>query len=403
MNIIFVGSMVKEDEIITLPAVSVAGNKMQLGILRGLYKLDNHTMAISAKPRRMFWGSKKDILINKHKRIYLSQIDCNEVFYINFIILKQISIFFSIFFGIIKQFIKTKKEKQVVIVYNTFSYMVLPSILACKLFKGICISIIADLPIKGENKGLLHKIEDVIEVKIISKLDAIIPLTKYIASDFAKGIPYLVIEAGHTIDIVNGICSKSKNKNNFNVVFSGSLNILSGIELALDTFKNLDKKYVLHIYGKGYKEEIVKVYAEKYTNIMYHGIINNDDMLKIQKQANILICPRMPDNYITRYTFPSKILEYMTSGVPVICNKLSGIPNEYYQFLNIPEKSDVDSWAYMIKIIAENMNGIYTLKAEKSQSFALEEKNWDKQCNKVYKFIEEVIISRLPLGKKIKL
>ena len=43
--------------------------------------------------------------------------------------------------------------------------------------------------------------------------------------------------------------------------------------------------------------------------------------------------PRSADAEYTKYSFPSKTIEYLATGVPVVMNRLPGIPEEYEYFV----------------------------------------------------------------------
>ena len=53
-------------------------------------------------------------------------------------------------------------------------------------------------------------------------------------------------------------------------------------------------------------------------------------MLKRELEATILVNPRKNQGEYTKYSFPSKVLEYMSTGTTILMNKLDGIPNDYY-------------------------------------------------------------------------
>ncbi|MBP3360682.1 MAG: hypothetical protein J6N52_07515 [Clostridia bacterium] len=48
----------------------------------------------------------------------------------------------------------------------------------------------------------------------------------------------------------------------------------------------------------------------------------------------MLVNPRSATDEFTKYSFPSKTMEYMLSGTPVVMYKLAGIPDEYDEYLN---------------------------------------------------------------------
>ena len=383
-----VGSIVNENEIAILPAVSVAGNKMQLGFLRGLHKYASQISAISIKPYEM-WKGKGKIFVKSDKSLIDNSIKLKHIFYINFIFVKQITIFISIIVNLLVWYFKniTDSEK-IILVYNTISYVALPALLLSKIFKCKSVFIVADLPIVDKRKNLIQRLEDRKEIELIRKCDLLIPLTEEIAKNFGnKHQSYLVIEAGQEEKYIKE-CEEHKSSDIFNIVFSGSLNQLSGIELAIGAMNHLhDNSIKLNIYGKGELEDYVIKSSQFNSNIIFHGTVANDKMMEIQRHSDLLISPRLPDDFTTKYTFPSKIVEYMATGVPVLCNKLRGIPNEYDTYIEALDSVDELLWAKTIKSIQEDVNGHYTDRAKKAREFILQNKTWEKLAPKIFSFL----------------
>jgi glycosyltransferase involved in cell wall biosynthesis len=96
----------------------------------------------------------------------------------------------------------------------------------------------------------------------------------------------------------------------------------------------------LHLYGNGdYAEEIKKI-AEKEPSVVYHGSCSNDKILAAERQATLLVNPRTSEGEYTKYSFPSKVLEYMSSGTPVLMARLPGILDEYYNYCYVFDDTD---------------------------------------------------------------
>ena len=64
------------------------------------------------------------------------------------------------------------------------------------------------------------------------------------------------------------------------------------------------------------------------------GNLPSEQVFEYEKKAKLLVNLRDPSVELTKYAFPSKILEYMSSGSAVLTTKLEGIPNEYFSFIN---------------------------------------------------------------------
>jgi hypothetical protein len=78
----------------------------------------------------------------------------------------------------------------------------------------------------------------------------------------------------------------------------------------------------------------MKRYA-RYSFITFNNFIKADELLKIYLNCDLFVIPRSNQQLITKYTFPSKLFEFMLIGsTPILMNKLEGIPKEYDSYLN---------------------------------------------------------------------
>lgn len=397
MKIVIVGACVRRQDYKLYKSLSVAGNKMLLGFAEGFVENGCSVEVVSVTPRAMRRFKKNGEPLFQKEDFYTDNlVDFNIIKYCNFIPLKQRSIRINIgkkLKKIIKNHKKTSEEEIVVCVYNTFSYFVRSVIKYTKKFNVLSCGIIADMPTKNIKKGPLRKIEDRLQEKYVSKLDVLVPLTKQIAEDFAPNSPYLVVEAG--LDVKNYANLENKKKNNSvkKVVFSGSLDSLSGIQLALDAFKFIDSdEVVFNVYGRGKYSVNVEEASKADKRIKYCGVVDNQSMLKLQREADLLICPRLSDDYTTKYTFPSKVLEYICAGVPVLCNKLEGIPDEYTNYIEFAANEKPETWAQKMLEILSDKEGYYYKKAQLAKQTVFEIKTWKTQTAKVKKFLETNLV-----------
>ena len=79
-----------------------------------------------------------------------------------------------------------------------------------------------------------------------------------------------------------------------------------------------------------------------------------------------------------------KILEYICSGVPVLSNRLPGIPSEYEQYINYTASESEADWAYAIDTILQpEQYAKYTEKARKARECVLVTKTWKRQVERV--------------------
>ena len=172
------------------------------------------------------------------------------------------------------------------------------------------------------------------------------------------------------------------------VMYSGKLDKEYGIPLLVDAFMQIrDRDAELWLTGGGNAEGYIRECSKKDRRIKYYGFLpSREDVLKMQNEAALLANMRLPSEAASAYCFPSKLFEYMASGVPVLSFKLEGIPREYYKYLIL---FDDESAAGIRNKIAECLGKEYKelkLLGDKAAGFIMK-KNKVNQCKKVWDFV----------------
>jgi len=180
--------------------------------------------------------------------------------------------------------------------------------------------------------------------------------------------------------------ASSASETPFEVLYTGTLSPDLGIQELLDAFAAMPDVH-LRICGGGIMAEQVRAFADKHDNIHYEGFVPQEKALALQAKANALINPRSPSGVFTRYSFPSKTLEYMRSGKPVLCYQLEGIPQDYDDYLcYIPSGGSQG--------IQQAVRDLQALTPEeranigmKARSYVLQHKNPTAQCSKLVRWL----------------
>jgi glycosyltransferase involved in cell wall biosynthesis len=160
---------------------------------------------------------------------------------------------------------------------------------------------------------------------------------------------YLVIEgisSPATLTKQSGDTSPSQQKIIF---YAGGLNKAYGIVELIEGFIKSEVKAELWLCGRGELEPYISEISKAHPSIKYLGFLSATDVEDIQSAASCLVMSRSPEQTYTRYSFPSKLLEYLVSGVPVLTTRLAGIPDEYYEFLNVIEDSSSEGVSVALK------------------------------------------------------
>lgn len=118
------------------------------------------------------------------------------------------------------------------------------------------------------------------------------------------------------------------------IVYTGKLDAKFGIPELITGFREIPNgDYRLVLCGRGDCDALVRDAASADPRIMVMGQVTPDLALAWQRRASVLVNPRPNNEEYTKYSFPSKIIEYLLTGKPVVAYLLDGMPEVYRDFL----------------------------------------------------------------------
>lgn len=196
--------------------------------------------------------------------------------------------------------------------------------------------------------------------------------------------------------VVEGLFDKRKNQN-FDtgskrkdqqiVLYAGSLEEQYGLSLLVEGFLRAKLPNTsLHLYGEGnYIKEIIK-YSQECPNIRYCGMVPPEEVRRNMYQADLLVNPRPSREAFTKFSCPSKTLEYMSTGKPVMMTRLGGVPEEYFQYIYAVEDETAAGFAKELIQFFQLPKESREERAKKGQQFIYEKKDVGIQIKRVLEF-----------------
>lgn len=111
------------------------------------------------------------------------------------------------------------------------------------------------------------------------------------------------------------------------ILYSGTFNQTKGGALAaVQMASNLPEIYHVHItgFGSDYEVDYIKRAIEELdevskNKITFHGFISLNDLDKLMQVCHVGLCTQDPTKELNMTSFPSKILNYMSHGLVVLC------------------------------------------------------------------------------------
>lgn len=223
--------------------------------------------------------------------------------------------------------------------------------------------------------------------KFLKRADGFVLLTEQMAGPLNVGSrPYVVVEG-----IANGEIGTSLKSEKKSILYTGTLHRQFGILTLLEAFSLIDDPEAeLWICGGGDSKAEVEAAAKRDGRIKFFGYVSKEKVAELQQKAFMLINPRQNDGEYTKYSFPSKTMEYMLSGKPVLMYKLSGIPAEYDPHLCYIEGDSANDMKNAICKIFESDVDEVAKRSEAAARFVAENKNSAVQSKKIIDLMERL-------------
>lgn len=261
--------------------------------------------------------------------------------------------------------------------------------LCCIITDLFCRSI-KDMKGHSFPKKIQHGIEIIKHQKYFSQIDSFVLLT--------KGMEEKVPEAIGKNVIIEGIASPKplyiKQPQDVTdekiLLYTGSLAEHTSIKELVDAFMlTTNPNFRLYICGAGYYEKYITEAAQKSSRIVFKGLLPHTEVIDLQHKAIALINPRFPSIKDTPYSFPSKTMEYLISGTPMIGYKLVGIPTDYYECMYTVNQETPEDMASVINHVLSLPQSELDAKARSAYNFIMKNKTAKKQASKLIEFLKK--------------
>lgn len=381
--------------------MSSASNTFQYAILDGFYEngILKDVCLINSLPVGVYKGQYSELFLKRAEFIYNGIKIGETIPCINLHVLKQFLRYKNAYGDLVKFIKKNRNEKIVIITYNVY----LPYIKACakavSRFENVSFCpIITDmpgefgiLPERGWRRAFLLRQSKSI-FRMLAKADKAVLLTEQMKDPLKIKDNYLVMEGIYS-DVDSSNTDNSVVPHDKKVIlYTGSLNRVHGIFTLIDAFLELQKNHddvELWICGGAGAVNDVKKIAEENVRIRFFGDVTRQESLKMQRSADVLVNPRPNKGEFVKYSFPSKTMEYLSSGKPVVMYKLPGIPVEYDAYLNYIERDGAEDMAAVLGKVLYDGYDEYVKKALLGKKFILENKNSRVQTENILEFIKK--------------
>lgn len=179
-------------------------------------------------------------------------------------------------------------------------------------------------------KGRKKLFKKIMEKLLIKYADRVLTVSNAIADEYVRLYdiqkPALVLNTPNYKKIEKKNIFREQlgiNQNQTIFLYQGALSSGRGIELLLETFKDIeDKNSVIVFMGYGQLEKIILEFSKKHENIYFYPAVSPEVVLDHTCSADFGISMIEDICLSYRYCLPNKMFEYLMAEVPVIVSNL---------------------------------------------------------------------------------
>lgn len=376
---------------------SVATQVFETALLRGMSKQKDLDLTLRSFPmiasfpgsKLLLWGPKKEAVADTFKTRWLPTI--------NLYGLKQWSQKISAKRAV-KQWLRENRNEleKAILLYSVYEPIAVPVQNYCRKYGCKCFSIVPDLPRDMYKTLSGNPVKAFFQKRYMKKailcqdgFDGYVYLTDAMSEVVSPSAPYTVIEGIADLNAKPDTVSVPKTEKRV-IMYAGAINMQYGIRNLIEAFSALPfADTELWIFGAGIDAAEVAEISAKKDNIRFFGRRSREEILAYEKEAAILVNVRDPNDAFTKYSFPSKTIEYMLSGTPLLTTHLPGIPAEYFPYVYIIEDNSSETIRTKLEQLLSADAAELREKGMLAKSFVSENKNSEKQADRLCKFLQE--------------
>jgi glycosyltransferase involved in cell wall biosynthesis len=386
LQIAYIGSVVPDTPEFRNQAFSRAGNMFQSNLLAGFKAAGlEPSLVLSCRPLPAYPSSQT--VVAPASRANLScGIRITLLPILNVTPLKQILLGFSVLLRLLSWGWKHRGSARVVYTFNLTVPPAIFTLLGARLIAAKAVASVNDINVPGETvpSTLAWRLDFYLHKCLLPRFDALVVVSSAIIEDFAPTMRHVRVEGGIIPEIVAPVPPDLKPVQTFDVVFAGGLEAVNGVEPMLDAISRIEGDGYRFIFaGSGPLEDAVRRAAVEDPRIIYRGFLNLSELLPIYAQADVLINMRLTAKMRSRYFFPSKLMEFLASGTPVISTCTGHVEQEFGDLLFLLKDETPDGLADAIRQV-EAMGRKYRLRiGRKAREYMLQRKTWRAQAGRI--------------------
>lgn len=387
MNILYIGQFSPKSLLAKYPDKGLDTYKTSEFLIRGFKQIDEVNLKVITAPDV---GSYPKFPQKKIIR-EVSDDGTISIGFINYPVIKQLMITNALFKEACKIIEANEGKTYVIIPYVVLHYVRVARKLKSKYNNKVVVcQTVPD--VFFPKKWIRRKVNAKAET-LAAKADTFVFFTKAMVDYF--NVPegrYIVMESVIDGSTYNDTQTKKEEGGKLKVVYTGGLGIHNGVAKLIEMMRLMKRDdFELWVTGRGAMADDFIAAAKQDQRIHFMGTVPKDDVFKYQIEADVLINPRSDIDapIVTQFMFPSKLMEYMLTGNVTLTCRMSGIPEEYYQYVSVSEEDSPKGLASALDKVLDMSYDERLEKGKGARQYILENKTIEVQSRRIIELLKK--------------
>ncbi len=339
-------------------------------------------------------------LIKEENSYTIEKFSCKVPAMISLPIIKEYSYGIAAYKGVRRMM--RDDEENVILISGLYRSLIRPAKWLKRKYGLPIIAIVPDLPelmISYRNdyskfRSILNSIDMKRSMEFRDAVDGFVVLSEYMNPIVnRRNRPWTILDGLCDLSAIDQVTAEDVCERF--ILYAGKISSTFGVDKLVEGFLNAKLDGIkLVLCGDGDFAPVLRDISSKYPQITYKGVVTHDTVLALEKAATLLVDPRPVESEIAKMSFPSKIIEYMASGTPVLVSNIPSFAPEYREYQYRIDEVSAKGIEFALRDVFGNTEDALHEKGKAARQFILENKTVQKQCAKVIDLIESVISQR---------
>jgi len=268
--------------------------------------------------------------------------------------------------------------------------------LAARLTGSKIVVSLNDIGVPGQSvpDGFRERLDFWLQRRLIPRFDGHVAVADAIMRDFAPNRRWVRLEGGVTDSQFETSCAPENSERPsavFTALLAGGLDEVNGVRLVLRAAA-LESPVPIRwvIAGAGPLKAEIEAAAASLPNVSYLGFLSTEDLAVAYGQADLLLNVRLTRTINTQYYFPSKLIEYLTTGTPVLTTNTGHTIEEFGEFVfQLTEETPVALLSMVEQVAGVSRADRHRL-AARARDYVRHAKHWSRHGRVLAEYLSRV-------------